>query len=83
MEACIKDIEHTFFSYEYLQKEVHLASGKSISRFTEELSSPTKKLVSEVETPFARYFSQAVVRVVMSIAESNAMILSVAQIKEI
>ena len=82
VEACMKDIEETFYSYEYLQREIHDPSPKRISRFTERLSSPAKRLVSEVELPFARCFSQAVIRVIISIAESSDMILSVSQIKQ-
>ena len=82
VEACMKDIEHTFCCYEYLQRELHISSGSSISRFTELLSTPARRLVSDEDLPFARNFSQVVIRVINSIAESSLMVLPVSKIKE-
>ena len=83
VEASCKDIEHTFCCYEYLQKEIHPLEGNNISRFTQVLSSPAQKLVSEEAMPFARSFSQVVIRVINAICESGMMVFSVAQIKQI
>jgi len=83
VEASIKDIEHTFCCYEYLQKELHTSTEAKISRFTEVLSSPAQKLVSEEAGTLGRCFSQVVIRVMNAISESNSMVLSVSQIKEL
>ena len=58
-------------------------NSKNISRFTEQLSTPAKKLLSEEEEPFGRNFSEVAMRIILSIAESNLMEQSVSQIKEI
>ena len=82
MTASINDIQHKLCCYEHLQKELHISNGTRINRFTELLSSPAQKLVSEEEGPFGRCFSQVVIRVMIAIAESDAMVLPVSQIKE-
>ena len=81
VEASMKDIEHTFCCYEFLQKQLHVSAGAKIRRFTELLSSPAQKLVSEDAGPFGRCFAQVVIRVMIGIAESSAMVLSVSQVK--
>ena len=78
----MKDIELSNTCYEFLQKELHSGKGGHISRFTEHLSTPAKKLISEENQPFGKNISEAVMRVVISIAECNSMELSGAQIKE-
>lgn len=83
VEASCKDIEHTFCCFEYLQNQMHNSEGNDITRFTEVLSSPAQKLVSEEKMPFGRCFSQVVIRMINAICESGAMVLSVAQIKQI
>ena len=42
IEACTKDIEHTFCCYEILQKQLHMTGQKNTSNLTEKLSSRKK-----------------------------------------
>ena len=82
VDASIKDIQHTFCCYEVLQKELHQFENKNLNTFTDKLSTEAQKLVEQEQHKFGRCFSEVVIRVINSIAESKAMRLTVAQIRE-
>ena len=83
VEASMKDIEQTFFCYDFLQRGLHFGISGGISRFTEELSTPLKNVVADGEFPFGKSFSEAVFRVIIVIAESDKMMLTVSEIRDL
>ena len=84
VQACIKDIQHAFSYFEILQKELHVPTSHSdnSSRFMENISNQAKALVAAEPSEFGQCFSQVVIRVINSIAESKHMIITGAQIRE-
>ena len=83
VEASMKDIEHTFCCYEHLQKEIHVGVSKGISRFTEDLSSPAKKIISDGTKPFGKSITEVVIRVINCIADSKRMTWTVAEVVDL
>ena len=83
VEPSMKDIEQIFFCYDYLQLGLHIGKSDRINRFTEELATPLKNVVADEELPFGKSFSEVVFRVIIAIAESDKMILSVSEIRDL
>ena len=67
LEACVEDTQHDLYSYEFLQKQMHITSNKHSVRFSERFSEAGQKMISEEKNLFGKQLTKGLLAMMKAI----------------
>ena len=76
LEACVEDTKHDLYTYEFLQKQMHVTGNKQFLRFSEKFSEAGEKMISQEKNLFGKQLTKGFLAMMKALCESPTSVVN-------
>ena len=75
LEAAVEDIKHDLYSYEFLQRNLHISSTENFVNFSATFTEAAQKIIANEKSYFGKQLTKAVLAMIKQICQSETSII--------